>query len=120
MPAACPQREVWKRRQAVWPQPVNLAYDQARKQAASIGSKLELLLKNGTPAGRLYAAFIIDSADHEAGKKAFASLKNDTATLNYKSGCEIIQVAVYQVADQYLNKGKYLDFPCGANHKLKQ
>jgi hypothetical protein len=88
-----------------------LAYEKAKKQGKSIEPELQLLLKNATPSGRMYAAFLLKSIDQEEGRKAFESLKKDLSSFTYQNGCKLMDSAVYQAADQVLTTNKFLNFP---------
>ncbi|MBX9690526.1 MAG: hypothetical protein K2X27_27670 [Candidatus Obscuribacterales bacterium] len=72
---------------------------------------LQALLKSGNAAARVYAAFLLWDIEQEAGKTAFQSLTNDAASLNYKSGKEIVPTTVAIIAQAFLKTGAYLDFP---------
>jgi hypothetical protein len=87
------------------------AYEKAKKQGKQIEPELQLLLKNATPSGRMYAAFLLKSIDPAEGRKAFESLKKDVSTFSYQSGCKVTDSAVYQAADQVLTHDKFLNFP---------
>jgi hypothetical protein len=93
------------------PNPWFQAYEKAKKQGKRIEPELQLLLKNATPAGKMYAAFLLRSADPAEGQKAFESLKKDVSTFTYQSGCKSMESAIYQAADQVLTTNKFQNFP---------
>ncbi len=94
------------------PSPVFGAYKQACKlKIDPRGKELDWLIKEGTPAGRVYACFIAWELDFSAGLARFESLKEDSAPVNYKSGCFGFPTTVNSIASQFLANRKYHDFP---------
>lgn len=75
------------------------------------GMELYWLLHHGTPAGRLYAAFLAMQLDPASGKRMFERLKEDTDKVDYQSGCEVMTYTVGAVAKDVLGEGKFADFP---------
>lgn len=78
---------------------------------ASDTPALQALSKSSKPAARVYAAAICWEINHEAGLQAFKALENDSTPVAFKSGCEVLNVTVQEIARSYLQKGSYLDFP---------
>lgn len=78
---------------------------------SSDSAALKALLKSTKPAARVYGAAISWDINHEAGMEAFKSLANDPSPVPYKSGCEVLNVTVQEIARSFLDKGAYLDFP---------
>ena len=65
------------------------AYLKALKNGKSIKKDLDWMIKNGTAAGKLYAAILIQDFDKKAGEQAFTSLKSEKTPVNYSpGGCE--------------------------------
>ena len=78
------------------------AFEKALAAGDSIRGDLEWLLKNASPAGRIYAAILISHFDKEAGRKALESLKTDNATVNYRSGSLVEDRTVGDLAQDLL------------------
>ena len=72
---------------------------------------LQILLKGSNAAGRLYAAAIAWEQNHDAGLDAFKSLAADPTNVTYKTGCEVFQTTVQEIARSFVEKGSYMDFP---------
>ncbi len=65
------------------------AYLKALKNGKSIKKELDWMLKNGTAAGKLYAAILIQDFDKKAGEQAFTLLQSEKTPVNYSpGGCE--------------------------------
>lgn len=99
------------------PSKVWLAYQQALSTAKDHQAELKAIFKNGSPAGRIYAAMLLHSADQEAGMKALATLSTCNGTVPYQTGCEVMDVGVWEVAGELYNKGRYLDLPLKNNQR---
>jgi hypothetical protein len=95
--------------EAPGPQPVWLAYQKALKELPSTKEEdLWALFKNGTPAGRIYAAMLLYAKEPEVGKKALTMLGTSNATVDFRAGCMKECVGVWQVASDLYSKSKYL------------
>ena len=77
----------------------------------SDSAALKALSKSTKPAARVYAAAINWEINHEAGLQAFKALESDSTPVAFKSGCEVMNVTVQEIAKSYLERGSYLDFP---------
>lgn len=67
-----------------------LAYCEARANASRWLPELTWMLSHATPAGRMYAAYLIGSFDAEAARGAWASLENERAMVSLgQGGCMI-------------------------------
>lgn len=71
--------------------PVTEAY---RRVEAALGDdpedlrgQLDRLLAEGTPAGRVYAATLLESVDPTAGRAAWTALRDDPAEFGTFTGC---------------------------------
>ncbi|HEY9733849.1 MAG TPA: hypothetical protein V6C89_18205 [Drouetiella sp.] len=73
--------------------------------------QFEWLLRNGTPAGKLYGAILLHGVDPEAGKAALQSLQTDSDKVPYQSGCEIFNDTVKNIATELIKKQAFLDLP---------
>jgi hypothetical protein len=78
------------------------AFERALSARDSIRGDLEWLVKNASPAGRIYSAILIDQIDKEAGRKVFESLKIDKAMVNYRSGSLVEDRTVGELAEDLL------------------
>lgn len=74
------------------------------------GWEITWLCKNGTPAGKLYACFLAMKIDPSAGTEMFRKFENDTAQVQYQSGCEVETLTVGAIAKQVVQKQKFADF----------
>ncbi|MBM0227449.1 MULTISPECIES: hypothetical protein [Micromonospora] len=54
---------------------------------AEARKKVDWLLKHGSAAGKAYAATLLDRADPEAGRAAWATLRDDKGEFTTFSGC---------------------------------
>jgi len=68
------------------------------------------LRRDGTPAGKLYAGFLMLKIDESAGMQMFRSLESDNSKVEYQSGCEVETTTVGAVAKELVQKKKYQDF----------
>lgn len=87
------------------------AFAQAFAAGDSVKAHLDWLLKNGSGAGKLYAAILIDQLDNEAGKQAFESLQADETEVQYRSS-DIHEIrTVGDLATGLLNGEALIIFP---------
>jgi|GEM_PF-1039713 len=97
--------------------PVYDAYNVASKNVATIKvGDLQWLKNNGTAAGKLYAGYLLLRKDPAAGQEAFVEFLADNRTLEYQSGCEVLQATVSGIARNVLRTGRFLDFYDGIAH----
>ncbi len=90
------------------------AYHQCSSNISSTKvSDLLWLKANGTPAGKLYAGFLLLQKDPAVGRDAFIEFLNDSRSLKYQSGCEILQATVSGIARNIIRTGRFLDFSDG-------
>jgi hypothetical protein len=68
------------------------------------------LKANGTPASRVYAAFLAYKKDPAAGQHSFLEFLDDDTPLSYQTGCEVMQDKVSDIGKAIVATGKYLDF----------
>lgn len=83
------------------------AYTKALALASSHKAELSAIFKNGTPAGRIYAAMLIYHADKAAGKEALGTLLTCKGSVSYQDGCMLTPVAICQVAADLNGKGSF-------------
>jgi hypothetical protein len=71
--------------------PETAAYDTLAEEAAEHGATLRLhlerLLSTATPAGKVYAALLLDRVDPEAGRDAWRRLAGDRSPVQTFQGC---------------------------------
>ena len=75
------------------------------------GRELDWLMREGTPAGRLYACLIAWELDADAGLERFKSLSEDHARVYFRNGCIVETLAVADVAGEFLESKRFRDFP---------
>lgn len=78
------------------------AFEKALGEGSSIKAEIEWLLNNSTPAGRLYAAILLNEIDSEAGHNAFKKLLTDKAMVKYCTGSLFSDMAVSELAKELL------------------
>lgn len=87
------------------------AFEQAFSEAEFARPHLDWLLENGSGAGKIYAAILIEQLDKEAGKQAYVSLQNDTTEIEYRSS-DLFEVrSVGDLATGLLNGEALIIFP---------
>jgi len=95
------------------------AYKQALKlRLDPMGKELDDLMKNGSPAGRVYACFIAWELDYPAGLARFEKLRKDDSRVLYRGGCTIEETTVSKIATEFLAQRHYKDFPTSIFCKL--
>ncbi|MFY1705302.1 MULTISPECIES: hypothetical protein [Micromonospora] len=67
-----------------------------------VRTRLDWLLGNGSPAGRAYAATLLDRLDPSAGRAAWAGLRGETGELTTFTGCLMERTTLGQYADARL------------------
>lgn len=78
------------------------AFEKALGAGSSIKAETEWLLNNSTPAGRLYAAILLNEIDSEAGHNAFKKLLTDKAVVKYCTGSLFSDMTVSELAKELL------------------
>ncbi len=97
--------------------PIYDAYHASSNAMTSVKlSDLIWLKNNGTPAGKLYAGFLLVQKDPATGQEAFVEFLADNRPLQYQSGCEVLQATVSGIARNILRTGRFLDFNDGIAH----
>lgn len=95
------------------------AYKQALKlRLDPMGKELDDLMKNGSPAGRIYACFIAWELDYPAGLARFEKLRKDDSKVLYRGGCTIEETTVSKIASEFVAQHHYKDFPTSIFCKL--
>lgn len=74
---------------------------------------LQHLVKNATPAGKLYAAALLRVKGELPRSECYASLLSDQSSVDYQSGCRLTTAKVSEIAKQLLDSDKYLNFTPG-------
>jgi len=75
------------------------AYEQALAQGPKIRAQLEEIVKDGSPAGKLYSAILIQKFDSTAGLAALKNLESDQDVVAYNfEGCVFWSKPVSEVA----------------------
>ena len=83
--------------------PETAAYFALARDPAAIRSHLDRLLREATPAGKVYAATLLDRADPAAGKAAWQRLARDPSPVRTMSGCIAGQTTLAQYAANRLS-----------------
>jgi hypothetical protein len=78
------------------------AFEQAIAAGKQIRPELERLLRQGTPAGQLYAALLLLRLDRQAGEQALKQLRSDTVLVTRYSGCLRFTMTVNQAVTEIL------------------
>ena len=87
------------------------AFEQAFAAGTAARPHLDWLLKNGSGAGKIYAAILIDQLDKEAGKQACESLTSDDTAVEYRSSDIYESRTVGDLATGLLNGEALIIFP---------
>lgn len=85
------------------------AFEEAFTKATH--SELDILLKNGSGAGKIYAAILIEQLDKAEGKKAYESLQGDDTAVDYRSSDLFESRTVGDLATGLLNGEAIIIFP---------
>ncbi|WP_243422293.1 hypothetical protein [Micromonospora globispora] len=64
--------------------------------------KVDWLLKHGSPAGKAYAATLLDKVDREAGRAAWERLRDDKREFTTFSGCVMGRATLREYATERL------------------
>lgn len=112
--------------EAPYPSACYIAFQEALLDPEKIEDKqIDLLLKNGTPEGKIYGACISYYAKaaqkHVAERdNAFKQLKSDKSKVHYRSGCRATDSTVGEVADALLKEKHFLNFKLGDLSDIKK
>jgi hypothetical protein len=85
------------------------AFEQAL-QACPTRPNLEWLLREATPAGRIYAAMLLVKLDPKAGRQALDQMRSDQTPLTVAAGCTTMKTTVGAAVDDIL-QGRSGVFP---------
>ncbi len=92
--------------------PVFGAYNAACKLGLDPrGSELDWLMRNGTPAAKIFCCFVAWELERDAGLERFESLIGDSTPVNYKSGCFGFPTTLNDIASEFVKNRKFHDFP---------
>lgn len=69
---------------------------------AEARKKVDWLLKHGSPAGKAYAAVLLDRVDAEAARAAWTRLRGEDAEFTTFSGCVMGRATLREYADERL------------------
>ena len=73
-------------------------------------SDLEYVLKEGIPAGRVYAAVLLKQSGKVGNNLSFDKLLGDNHEVIYKSSDKVIHTTVAKIARSFIDKGAYENF----------
>jgi hypothetical protein len=89
--------------------PATEAYRQVERALAEqpepARKKIDWLLKHGSPAGRAYAATLLDTVDPARGRAAWARLRDDEGEFTTFSGCVMGRATLREYATERLAGG---------------
>lgn len=91
------------------------AFVNAKVITRKLPYEAEDLLKNGTPAGKIYGAILLYETTDGGHAATFEKLKSDNAAVSYRSGCEIEKTTVANIAKSFIQTNAYADFKLKAN-----
>lgn len=80
------------------------AFQKAIEAGEGIRTDLKWLSENATPAGKIYAALLLNRIDSEAGIKTLNRMKSDKDIVVYKKGNESVHYTVGEVAIDLLSE----------------
>lgn len=96
------------------------AYAEACGIVGTLETKdLEWLIKNGTPAGRLYGAMLMKQTGRAGDAESFKKLEKDDATVTFLCGCKGSEFRVSEIAKDFMANGKFMTFKLSQFCKLK-
>lgn len=97
------------------PSETQRAYREATGMAGQFETDdLNWLLKNGTPAGRIYGAVLLWQSGRVGPNLSYALLVNDKSKVDYQDGCKVIGVTVNEIAQSLMEKQSYMNFQVGS------
>ncbi|MEV0154194.1 hypothetical protein AB0H57_10700 [Micromonospora sp. NPDC050686] len=89
--------------------PVTEAYQRVEAALAehpeAAGKKVRWLLKHGSPAGRAYAATLLERVDPAAGREAWTRLRDDRGEFTTFNGCLMDKATLGEYAAERLAAG---------------
>ncbi|MEV4662393.1 hypothetical protein AB0J85_10605 [Micromonospora echinofusca] len=89
--------------------PVTEAYRQVEaalaEDPAGVRDQLDRLLAEATPAGRVYAATLLEHVEPSAGRAAWAALGDDPAEFGTFTGCVMGRTTLREYAAGHLGRG---------------
>ncbi len=94
------------------------AFIDAKVITPRLPDEAEDLIKNGTPAGRLYGAILLYESSKAGHATTFEKLKSDNAAVVYRSGCEKESTTVAKIAKSFIENNAYNDFKLNINCEL--
>ncbi|MEU8259552.1 hypothetical protein AB0C02_02860 [Micromonospora sp. NPDC048999] len=78
--------------------PATEAYRQVERalaeHPAEVRQQVDRLLEHGSPAGKAYAAALLDTVDRETGRAAWTRLRDDAGELTTFTGCLMDQTTL--------------------------
>jgi hypothetical protein len=87
-------------------EPIERTFRQALKQGNSIEiSQIKELMKQASPAVRLYLAALIQRLDKKEGDRLLSDLQSDESIVTERSGCTLDSRTVGDVAAELLKNG---------------
>ncbi|WBC13288.1 hypothetical protein O7600_19290 [Micromonospora sp. WMMA1998] len=90
--------------------PATEAYRQAeqalREHPEAARKKVDRLLRKGSPAGRAYAATLLEAVDPTAGRAAWERLRDDDGEFTTFSGCVMGRATLREYAAERLAGGR--------------
>jgi hypothetical protein len=95
---------------AARPSQLYQAFNQALQDGAKNRPNIERLLREGTPAGRIYGAMLLAKIDLKAGRQALEQMRSDQTPLMVASGCTTMKTTVGAAVDDIL-QGRSSVFP---------
>ncbi|CAN1211656.1 hypothetical protein TUMEXPCC7403_15740 [Tumidithrix helvetica PCC 7403] len=78
------------------------AFERALAAGNTIRPQIETLLQQSTPAGRIYAAILLEQLDRSAGDRALRQLQSDHTQVTYLNGCIGTNYKVSELATKIL------------------
>ena len=82
--------------------------------AGSPRGEIDSLIREGSPAGKLYGASLLYAVDHKAGLAALNKLADSQEKVTYRSGCEVMNETAGAIARSLLKTGRFMDWTLGA------
>jgi hypothetical protein len=86
-------------------EPIERTFRQALQRGNIEISQLKKLMKQASPAGRLYLAALIQRLDKEEGDRLLTNLLSDKSIISERSGCTVDSRTVGDVATELLKNG---------------
>lgn len=96
------------------------AFVNAKVIARKLPLEAEDLIKNATPAGKIYGAIILFETSNGSYAATFERLKADNSPVSYRSGCEVEKTTVANIAKSFIQTNAFADFKLSASTKPAQ